>query len=86
MRERVDAAGRYTGAIQVRFAPASRPFAHRFAAKPLSRLVRGSVLRDIARTGLDAVSEAFYVNPWKWAQESVGDDAGKGEQFSMAPL
>ena len=85
--ERVDAAGRYTGAIRVRFAPASRPFAHRYAVMPLSSLVRAEhVLPDIARTGLDAVSEAFYVNPWKWAQESVGDDAGKGEQFQMAPL
>ena len=54
---------------------------------PLSSLVRAEhVLPDIARTGLDAVSEAFYVNSWKTGQESVGNDAGKGVQWSMAPL
>jgi hypothetical protein len=84
---RHDADGRYTGAIRVRFAPEARPFAHRFAVMPLSFVIRADhVLPDFARCGLDGAFDTLYVNPWKWALESVGDDAGRGEQFQMAPL
>ena len=84
---RADAAGRYTGAIRIRFAPETRPFAHRFAVMPLSSLIRAEhVLPDFARCGLEGVFDSYYVNAWKWGLESVGDDAGRGQQFQMAPL
>ena len=84
---RADAQGRYTGAIRIRFAPRARPFTHRYAVVPLTSLIRVEhVLPDFARQGLDGVYDAYFVNPWKWALESVGDDAGKGELIEMAPL
>ena len=84
---RRDAAGRYTGAIRVRFAPETRPFTHRYAVMPLSSLIRAEhVLPDFARSGLEGAFDSYYVNAWKWGLESVGDDAGRGQQFQMAPL
>jgi hypothetical protein len=41
--------------------------------------------RPSAATGGGAF-DSYVVNPWKWALESVGDDAGRGQQFQMAPL
>ena len=84
---RTSPAGRFMGAIRLRFAPETRPFTHRFAVVPLSSLIRAEhVLPDFARAGLDGAFDSYYVNPWKWALESVGDDVGRGQQFQMAPL
>jgi hypothetical protein len=44
------------------------------------------VFPDFAQTGLDGSYDSQYVNPWKWALESVGDDERRGMQLQMAPL
>ena len=44
------------------------------------------VLPDFSHTGLDGSYGSYFVNPWKWALESVGDDEARGMQLQMAPL
>jgi len=44
------------------------------------------VFPDFVQTGLDGSYDSQYVNPWKWALESVGDDERRGMQLQMAPL
>jgi len=60
------------------------------ARQPRGNVVDGArdkhVLPDFARCGLEGAFDSYYLNPWKWALESVGDDAGRGQQFQMAPL
>lgn len=79
--------GRYTGAIRLRFAPETRRFGHRFAVMPISNFIRVEhVLQDFTQQGLDGSFETFYVNPYKWGLEDVGDDEARGEHLQMAPL
>ena len=78
---------RYTGAVRMRFAPESRPLRYRFAVMALRNIVRVEhVLTDFHQAGLDGSFAAFYVNPWKWSLENVGDDDARVGVLGMAPL
>ena len=84
---RTSACGRYTGAVRLRFPAAGAAFRDRYQVMPLANLIRAEhVLTDFHRHGLSGTHEAFYVNPWKFSQENVADDAGRGELLSIAPL
>ena len=43
-------------------------------------------VRLVVVGGLDGTYLAFYVNPFKWSLENVGDDDARGEQLEIAPL
>jgi len=78
---------RYTGAVRMRYAPESKALDWRFAVVPLSALIRVEhVLTDFNKHGLDGTYLAFYVNPFKWSLENVGDDDARGEQLEIAAL
>lgn len=78
---------RYTGAIRMRFAPEGKNIRYRFAVVGLRSLVRVEhVLTDFNKQGLDGSFESYYVNPWKWSLENVGDDDGRGELLNIASL
>jgi hypothetical protein len=44
------------------------------------------VLTDFHQSGLDGSFATFYVNPWKWSLENVGDDDARVGVLGMAPL
>lgn len=83
---RRSATGRYTGSVRIRFS-ADHGFRKRYAVMPIHNLIRAEhVLTDYLKRGLSGAFESFYVNPWKFAPENVGDDDGRGEKLNIAPL
>lgn len=86
-RLRQSARGRHTGAVRLRFPAAGVPFRQRYQVMPIHNIIRAEhVLTDYHKHGLSGGFEAFYVNPWKFSLENVGDDDGRGELLNIAPL